>query len=281
MKICFVENFSEANPEGFMKALVDRGHKVTKECDETYDVIYCASIVKMNEALNKKASFPRVPLVNYCWDYYKWAHEGKHKSLNWIQYAKFLERSDAILVPSHGQQKRLKELLGLDSYVVETAVDVYEHPVKDDRFVLDPVRYYPEENEKWVEQACAELGIPCIHSEHQYSQEEFRRLVHSCTFMTCAYREASTGGLTLIEGLWNGKPSLVSNSPYMGASDYIGDFGTYFQYDDFEDLKCKIKEMFFNTPKIDVSKARNYISGKLTNEVMAEKIEKICEHLKN
>lgn len=282
MKICFVDNFSETSSSGLIAELIKRGHTVTKGCDRTYDVIFCGSIVKMEETLAIKLRYPHIPLVNYCWDYYKWAHEGKHKYLNWPKYAAYLKKSAAILVPSHGQQKRLKELLDLDSHVVETSIEVYDHPVSDERFVLDPVRYYPEENEKWVERACEELGIKCVHSEHQYSKEEFRRLVHSCTFMTCAYREASTGGLTLIEGLWNGKPSLVSNSPYMGAKDYIGEFGTYFQYDDFNHLKSTIKDMFFNTPKVDVSKAREYISGKFTDELMASKIEKIlCEHIKN
>lgn len=281
MKICFIENFSETNPEGFIKSLVSKGHKVTKDCDETYDIIFCASIAKLQEALSMKARFPRVKLVTYCWDYYKWAHDGKHKGFDWKRYVSFMQRCNAIIVPSHAQQLRLKELLNLDSYVVETGIEVYDYPATDERFVLDPVRYYPEENEKWVEKACDELGIKCIHSEHQYSKEDFKKLIHTCTFMTCAYREASTGGLTLIEGLWNGKPSLVSNSPYMGAKDYIGEFGTYFQYDDFQDLKSKIKEMFFNTPKIDVVKARKYISSKLTDEVMASKIEKICEHLLN
>lgn len=281
MKICFVENYSEANPEGLIKGLIDLGHEVTPYMTNDVDAIFNASVVKMDVAIHYKLRYGHIPLVNYCWDYYKWAHEGKH-SFNWPRYVEMLRMSDLIMVPSASQQLRLKELLDLNSVVVKTSIDVYDHEVTDERFVLDPVRYYPEENKTWVEEACRQLGIKCIHSEHQFSLEQFRKLVNSCTFMTCAYREASTGGLSLMEGLWNGKPSLVSNSPYMGASDYLGEFGTYFQYDSFEDLKSKIKEMFDNPPQINVQLSRQYISQNFSAEAMAKAVEKhLCALNKN
>lgn len=280
MKICFVENYSETNPDGVIKALIDRGHTITPYMTNDVDVIFNASVVKMDVAISYKSRYDNIPLVNYCWDYYKFAHEGKH-SFNWPRYVEMLRLSDLIMVPSHGQQLRLKELLDLNSVVVRTSIDTYDHKATDERFVLDPVRHYPEENRGWVEKACSELGIKCIHSEHQFSLEEFRKLVSSCTFMTCAYREASTGGLSLMEGLWNGKPSLVSDSPYMGAKDYIGEFGTYFKYDDYEDLKKKIKEMFDNPPKIDVQLSRQYILKNFTPEAMAIAIEQHICALKN
>ena len=279
MKICLIENMSEAGL-GFVEALKAKGHIVTKECNGDYDIILNGSIFNMDKAIEMQMRFPRIPMVNYCWDLYKWAYEDTKSYLNWSKYAAFLRKSQAVLVPSKAQQLRLKEMLEIDSVVVETSINTYEHEVSDERFVLDPVRHYPEENKGWVEKACEELGIKCIHSEHQFSLEDFRKLVHSCTFMTCAYREASTGGLSLMEGLWNGKPSLVSNSPYMGANDYIGPFGRYFQYDDYNDLKDKIWRMFNHPPKIDVADARKYIQANFSHEVMADKIIKVCEQLK-
>lgn len=273
MKICFVDNFSETDPEELIVALRDLGHTVTKECDETYDIIYCSSIFKMAETRQLKARYQHLKVVNYCWDFYKWAWEGKH-DLPWQSYAPFLRDSDLVIVPSEGQQLRLKEMLDIDSVVVKTAIPMYEHEVTDERFVLDPMRYYPEENEKWAVQACEELGIPIIHSEHQYTQEEFRKLVHSCTFMTSCYREASTGGLTLIEGLYNGKPSLTSNSPYQGAKDYLGQYGTYFQYDDYKDLKAKIKAMWEKPPVYDLKEVRQY-TQQFTNRAMAQKLQEV------
>jgi hypothetical protein len=279
MKICFVENFSETDPTGFIAELVKRGHTISSKCDEKTDFIFCASIVKMDNAMSLKVNNPDIPLVNYCWDFYLWAYEGKH-DLPWQRYAAYLKRGALTMVPSKGQQRRLKEMLGLDSVVVHTSIPVYDHPVKDNRYVLDPVRYYGHDPQcYWVRDACAELDIPFVHSEHQYSKEEFEKLVAECTMLTCGYVEASTGGLSLMEGLWLGKPSLVSDSPYMGAKDYLGEFGTYFS--DYDDLKRKLVDMFDNPPEINVQLSRKYISQNFSPTSMADAIERHLCALKN
>lgn len=224
---------------------------------EGCDVIFCASVAKVNEALAIKSAYDK-PLVAYCWDYYKWVHEGKNDSFQWGKYREFLKMCDLIFVSGEGQKKRLKELLGLDSVVCECSINFYEHETKDGGYVLDPVRDYPEENLGWVKRACEELNIPYVHTEHGYSEEEFRKLVSECTFMTCGYREASTGGLSLMEGLYNGKVSLVSDSPYMGARNYLKDLGYYFRYDDFDDLKKVIAKLWEERPTIELSTARRH-----------------------
>lgn len=272
MRICFVENFSESHPDALIKALTDRGNTVVEKCDATCNVIFSASIFKMRDSQNAKRNHPHIPMVAYCWDFYKWAWLGKH-DLPWHDYARFLKECDRVLVPSHAQQRRLKELTGIHSEVVHAAVPLYEAKGEDTGFVLDPLRYYPEENRDWAVKACEELEIPIIHTEHQYEEQAFRALVATCTFIICAVREASTGSQTLIEGLWNGKPSLISDSPYMGGADYLGPFKRTFKYDDYEDLKAKIKEMYYTPPKIDVKKAREYISSRFTDAVMARKLE--------
>lgn len=235
--------------------------------------IYCASIDAMNATM-LLAKSTDIPIIVYCWDYYKWAHDGCHPGeWDWKEYAKLLKLAKLVIVPSHAQQLRLKELLGLDSVVVRSGVKKYDTRTYDMDFILDPVRYYPEENRTWAEDAAKELGIPIIHSEHAYSKEEFRKLVAMCTFMTCAYREASTGGLTLAEGLWMGKPSLVSNSPYMGARDYLGEYGYYFKYDDFQDLKRIMKWMWDIRPGVDPI---SYINMQLSFERMAKELYEVC-----
>lgn len=244
IKLHFIENFSEGDTDRQLLAMKEVFEFTGPE---DADVLYLASIFKLQEAMQLKALYKK-PIVVYCWDYYLWKHNSDHL---WQTYAAFLRKADLILVPSKAQQLRLKELLELDSVVVKTGIPIYDEEVTDGNFILDPVRYYPEENEKWAEKAAEELGIPLIHSEHQYSAEEFQKLVASCTFLTCAYREASTGGLSLVEGLYLGKPALVSDSPYMGAVDYLGDKGYYFKYDDFEDLKKQMKMLWETRPKVD------------------------------
>lgn len=267
LKLHFIENFSEGDTD---KQLLAMKKVFDFTGPEEADLFYLASIFKMGEALNLMAQYPK-PLVVYCWDYYLW----NHGTSIWPVYAAFLKRASIILVPSKAQQLRLKELLGLDSLVVETGIPVYEAEVTDEGFILDPVRYYPEENQFWAEEIANKLGIPIIHSEHQYSDSEFKALTASCTFLTCAYREASTGGLSLMEGLYLGKPALVSNSPYMGAVDYLGDKGYYFQYDDKDDLERQMKFLWEKRPKVDGKKRLELF----TYDRMAQKTCEACRTL--
>lgn len=275
IKLHFVEKFTEGDKDEQLEAM--RKYFEFVSLGEA-EAIYCGSISVMSQAISAKFSSGK-PLITYCWDYYKWAHDGA-TNFNWRQYADFLKLSDLIIVPSSSQQLRLKELLDLDSVVVKTGIKTYEHEVIDKGFILDPVRYYPEENKTWAEEVANELEIPIIHSEHQFTLEEFRELVSSCTFMTCAFREASTGGLTLMEGLNLGKPSLVSNSPYMGARDYLGDLGYYFQYNDKEDLKTQMLKLWTERPKLDMIKVAKHLE-EFSFDRMAKNLHKhICEALK-
>lgn len=268
MKLYFVEKFSEGDSDLQLEAM--REFFTFTELKDA-DAIYCASIVQMHKALAAQAE-SQLPLVVYCWDYYKWAHEGKHKGGgDWPAYAAFLKKADLIIVPSEGQQLRLKELLKLDSVVVHSGIRQWDMPVSDGGFILDPLRYYHhDENFMWAEQAAAQLGIPIIHSEHGYNDEEFKKLLASCTFMTSCVREASTGGLSLMEGMWMGKMSLLSDSPYMGGFDYCGPFALYFKHDSFEDLVVQMKWMWENRPKVNLKEAREYMEENFSYRAMAK-----------
>ena len=282
MKFCWADHRFTGVPDrltnGIIRVLRENGHTVTEFCEPDYDYIINGSCF-FQKAIEKAQHCRNVKLINYCWDFYPWVV--KDSTRNYPAYATFMSKGK-VWCPNEGTKMRLKEFFNIDATVVPWSIPVYDTEVSDERFVLDPVRYYPEENGKWVEQACAELHIPCKHTEHGLSMEEFRKLVGKCTFITCGYREASTGGLTLMEGLWNGKPSLISNSPYMGGCEYLKEWGNYFQYDSYEDLKEKLIEMWTNTPKIDKEKAREYINNNFSDEALYQRImEQLCEPKKH
>lgn len=273
LKICIVDGFSENDVQGLIGALTMLGCEVVRKPTNDTNFFINASVTKLSRAKQLARDFPNIPVINYCWDYYLWAHDGRYPYYEWQAYAEFLKESKEVWVPSFAQGLRLKELLGINSFVIKTGIVTYDHEVRDDRFVLDPMRYYEnDENNKWVEQACAELNIPIVHSEHQYSEPEFRKLVATCSFMVSPYREASTGGLTLMEGLWHGKASLVSNSPYQGAFDYVGKFGFYFQFDNYEVLKKKIQWLWENPQTINIAEARAYMIQGFSYDAMAKSI---------
>lgn len=238
------------------------------------DVIFLGAFRQTKLAARDIKVNPNKPLIVFCWDYYKWIHD--QEISEWKDYAKLLEKAKLIIVPSEAQKRALKDLLGLESVVVRSGIKTYEHAISDEDFVLDPLRYYPFPQAKWAEQAGEELGIPVVHSEHQFTEEAFRKLVASCSFMTNCVPEASTGGLTLCEGLYLGKPSLVSDSKYQGANSYLQDFGTYFEYNNYEDFKEKFQKMWDERPKHDIEKAREYLKNELSFDIMAKNI---CEYI--
>ena len=269
MNLYFVGKDTEGDKEEQLAAFRDT-FKLT-DLDNA-DIIYCASINQTNKArLAHKQTGKR--LAVYCWDYYKWAHEGKHHGVwDWKTYADLLKSADIIFVPSQAQRLRLRELLSLDSHVVLSGVRRFNNKVKDLDFILDPVRYYPDETSKWAVRAAEQLNIPIVHSEHQYSEKEFRELVAACSFMTSTVNEASTGGLTLTEGMWLGKQSLVSNSPYMGAKDYLKTNACYFQHDDYDDLVKQMDLMWKDRPVLRLAEVRDMMDKELTFQRMADQI---------
>lgn len=262
---------------GFIPFL-EKNHTVTEHCQTGYDLIFNMSAFEYKHAEQMGKDYG-VPIVNYVWDFYKWAYDGKHP-FDWKGYGEYLKKSKLVIVPSEAQKLRLKELLGIDAVVVKTGHKMFEAEVTDGGFVLDHMRWYEEENKRWAVTACDTQLIPVVHSEHKVERAEFEKLVANCRFLVCGYREASTGGLTILEGLWLGKPVLLSNSPYQGGRDYAGEFATYFQYDDYNDLKKKIKEMYLNPPKIDIQAVRKYITENFSYQKMAENLQleflKVC-----
>lgn len=270
LKIHYVEKFSEGAADEQLEAMRTYFDLVPPdECD----FIYLASILHVQKAQSLKATYHK-PLAVYCWDYYLWAHDGRHKGYDWMSYKLLLLLADVVFVPSQAQQLRLKELLFVDSIVVPSGVRRFTNTPRDDGYILDPVRYYEHDpNCYWMRDAAEKLGIPFKHPEHGVkSEEEWRELIAGATFLTCGYVEASTGGLSLPEGMWLGKASLVSNSPYMGARDYLGQLGFYFQYDDFNELVDKMGAMWRRRVKVPIKSARAWMDKELSFDVMARRL---------
>jgi len=264
---------------GIIDVLRSHGHIVTEYPEPDYDFIINGSYMHQR-VYDKWKIAPNAKLISYCWDWYPWVVNDPERDTK--PYTELLRKSAVVLCPNQGTKTRLKELSGIDAKVVLFSIPFYEVPTSDERFVLDPVRYYPERNAMWVQNACKELDIPCKHTEHGLSQEDFRELVGTCSLITCGYLEASTGGLTLMEGLWLGKPSLVSDSPLLGAKEYLGEWGNYFDCNNYEDLKAKLKYLWENPPKINTVEARKYLSEKLSDEALYERLYPIlCELKKN
>jgi len=212
-------------------------------------------------------AFPNIPLINYTLDFYKtvWTAPNPHR-YNWAAYRDIIKTATEVWCISNEVKLRLVEE-GVDPnkcVVMKIWAQFfdYEGDVKDGRYILNPLRPQRwDKNYGWLDRACSELNIPVVKSQNSLSLDDFHKTIAECSFMCCELHEASTGGLTLLEGLNIGKPSVVSNSKYMGAVDYLGDLGIYFDDNSYENFKQIIKETWENTPVLDLNKYKEHCAA--------------------
>jgi glycosyltransferase involved in cell wall biosynthesis len=257
---------------------------IINDCDETCDVIISMSISQMPITKLAHKQYPNIPLFCYNWDIYEWVWNSSPEQLaslgsityDYKGYGELLAECKEVWCPSECTVKRMKEWFNLDNgVVIKTFSLFFDDKIIDNRFVFNPLRSIPDRNLGWFERACNELDIPFVaRGSDAVDWREHKRRISRCSFLVSPYYEASTGGLTLIEGTYLGKPCLVSDSPYCGARDYLGDRAWYFKHDSYEDLKKKIKELWDNTPQLDVKECQQWVKDNYSPSVMAEEINK-------
>ena len=221
---------------------------------------------------NFHTTFPDIPLVGLTLDFYKtvWTAPNPH-GYKWDLYKKYLNKAEELWCISNEVIKRMEEegISKEKCHLMKIWARFFEYDgeIKDNRYVLKTTRPYPsDKNYGWIEKACSELNIPLRKPNHGASEEEYRKLLAECSFMCADYHETSTGGLGLLEGYKLGKVSVVSDSPYHGARDYLGDRAIYFDDNDYEDFKRVIKETWKNTPKLDLENCKEFCASHPTIE---------------
>ena len=221
--------------------------------------LICGSVSVISDLERLHGVYPTIPIINYNWDVYEWY---KTQHYDWDKYGLFLNKSREIWCPSEEVILRTEEYFnaGKKCKIIKTFARFFEYNnVRDDRYIYQPMRYYNlDRNFGWLKRACSELSLPVKESLNILSETDFQNMIACCSFMVCEYYEASTGGLTLVEGYRLGKPVLVSDSVYMGARDYFGDKATYFIHNNYEDFKVKLKSMWDNTPKLNVEECKKH-----------------------
>lgn len=254
--------------------LEDLGHEIVwNDIDESCDVIICWSLSQMELTKKLRAKAPGVPLINYNWDVYEWTRTDA-RGYDWDAYGRFLKESIDIWTPSIPVGMRMSEYYDIQKYhIIQTFARFFEPPVEveDKRFVINVMRAQKDRNYGMFEKACTELGIPYYSPNHEWSETEFQEKLSTCTFLVCPYYEASTGGLTLLEGHRLGKPVLMSNSRYMGGREYFGSRARYFQHDNIESLKNELLKLWHGTPKLNIRDCYNF-TEKFTSKKMAKNI---------
>jgi len=215
------------------------------------DIFLSLSMGHDDVLLEVQRNTPNSKMVTYVWDCYGWIMDQDDR-YDWEAYGRLIKGSHAVLTPSHGQTLRLKEHWDVDdSKVIRCYGQYFDHDnVRDGNYVCNAMREIPDRQLGWVDRACHELQIPYNHGGRKRGQtgrtwDEYKDFIAGASFIVCPWYEASTGGMSLLEGYNLGKEVLVCDSPYLGAKDYFGDRAHYYQ-PDYPSMKAKIKEMWEN-----------------------------------
>lgn len=288
MKVWFPEYFTEAHrkpgegdvlAEELRKFGIECQLELTKDCS----FIFCGSIWRMNLVKEERQRFPDIPTIHYNWDLYPFQlmERPDYQRANpdlWDPYLEELKVCRDIWVPSECTVRRTKEFVGRSAHVILTSVRPWDNPVElvDGGFAVDVMRKYPDYNRDAAREACAAVDVRLVETCNEMPWEVFQKVICRSRFLISAQYEASTGGLTLLEGLWHGKPCLLSNSPRHGAVDYFRheDWVRFFQWDNPLLLRRAVREMYDNPPVVDIDKAREWIIDNYSENAMAERMAK-------
>ena len=287
MKISLITPVSQ-NIEPYIQIFEKYGVQVQKnsissDCD--FIVGSGQALINLWEAFHNY--FPHIPMVNITLDLYKtvWTAPNPH-GYDWNKYKYFLGKCKELWCISNQVITRMSEE-GIDTKKCKlmklwARFFDYSGPILDNRYVLKTIRPYKyDKNYGWIEKACEELNIPLKSPNHKASEQEYQKLLAECSFMCTDYHETSTGGLGLLEGYKLGKVSIISDSVYQGASDYLGDNAIYFNDNSYEDFKRILKNTWENTPKLDLQKCENFCSNHPSIEDNVVFMIERMKHLKN
>lgn len=232
----------------------------------------------MNETF---ATLDKRPAKLFCynWDVYEWVWKNPRPGeYDYKKYGELLNRATEIWVPSHCTAMRTNEwygnLPGWDAgkihRILSSAPYWESNNVRDDGYVYCSLREIPDPHWDWFECACKELNIPYKMTRHQQSFEEYQKVLAGCRLMVSHCYELSTGGLSLLEGYYLGKPCLLSDSVYHGGEDYLGDRAVYFE-PTYKLFKQALK-WYFMKPPVVPSDHKEWVVNNYSEKAMCTRI---------
>lgn len=195
-------------------------------------VVLCGSM-RYAAVAHKTAKDRGKKLVCYCWDLYPWqlsavGEDGRPtvRASQFREYVEVLKAADLIVCPSYKAAVRVRETVGQTVRVVPSPVFGWEPPpgvaVGHGEYVYDVMRPYDGDRFKDAARtACRLLGVECWGGGERVPWDVFRTLVAQAGCLVSAVEEASTGGLTLLEGYRLGKSVVVPVMGRNGAESYF------------------------------------------------------------
>lgn len=287
MKVWFPEYFTEAHRKpGEGDVLVEELCKFGIDCQLSLtgdcSFIFCGTIWRMNVVKAERVRFPHVPTIHYNWDLYPFqvVECSGFKRANpdlWDPYLDELKTCRDIWVPSETVINRTREFVGRDDCtLIKTSVRPWDATklASPRCYAVDVMRKYPDPNRDLAHEHCAAVNVDLIETQNETPWQSFKQTIVNARLLISAHFEASTGGLTLLEGYWHGVPCLLSNSPRHGGSEYFGCRADYFQWDNPVLFRRKVRELMEHPRQVNVDEARTWITQEYSEYAMAQRMAK-------
>lgn len=298
MKVYFHKIYTEAHRRwrrgvAFANALEAAGAEVSMVLDSSCDMALCGafclerefdSVVYRHREFLHEGGKPPIKVVHMCWDLYQIHVEGTRSGMAhdervlWGRYRTNLRKADLVVTPTQSSARRIESYVDCRIAVVPPACDPWWTTVKNapvGGHVLDVMRPYDDWGQGRVREACESLGLPCVESRGSLSFDDFKAAVVNARVLVCAYDEASTGGLTLLEGAAIGKRVVASDSCWNGAADLFGPRATYFKRGDARSLAEEISRSWQAGPVVQADWVRGNFSDEAMAAVLVEKMRAI------
>lgn len=249
------------------------------------DVVFCGSIYTAPSVRDAFGRNPPVPVIHYSWDIYPFQlnNPDPREKARWAEYLRDLAVADEIWVPSSSCIDRVYDFVDRTTDVTMIVPASFRHWDVPDRrpkdappaetYVLNVMRKYPDPNRDLCVETCRRLGIPLVETECRRPWGEFRWLVGNARLLVSPYYEASTGGLTLLEGYWHGRNVLLSNSPRNGAAEYFDRRAHYFRWDDGEHFASQLAGLWAVRPPAESeTAAREWLAENYSEAAFARRV---------
>lgn len=254
------------------------GHTVTVEhpndVQVSPDVIISMGVTVMEETFTAHKKWPNVPLFCYNWDCYAWVWTNPRPGeYDYRRYGELLREATEVWVPSECTAVRTKQWWPWvkDVQVILSACPWWDYEnVVDDGYALCALREIPDPQWGIFARACEELDITYCMTKHECDYQTYQGIVAGCRLIVSHLYELSTGGLTLMEGYYLGKPCLLSDSPFHGGRDYLRNRGRYFRHNDYESFKYNLRDMWENPQPPDRQQAKQYIEENFSDQRMVD-----------
>lgn len=278
MKVLVLDRNSRDNDNPIWVRLRERRHDVAvcelKDCPFEPDAILNMSITLMDLTFAAVSLYPQAKLFCYNWDTYEWVWTNPRKAeYDYKRYGDLLRFAEEVWTPSHCTTKRTHQFYG-EKIKVHRILAVTEWwdvvpgkgIIKDRGYVLCCLREIPDKHWGMLSRCCQQLSIPMIMTNHRLSIDVYRRAVNECRFICAPLHELSTGGISLTEAHYHGKPVLLSDSEWNGGRDYMGNRATYFRDGDEEDLKTKLTNMYYMPERWSLEESRSWVKTMFSPE---------------